>query len=73
MIPGAVQRSPSISLTAEENPIKPQLGADEGAVRPVIASNGFPFLQMMSVGSYSTSEREKEGKKERKGSRVQKV
>jgi hypothetical protein len=26
MIPGAVQRSPGICLTAEENPGKPQLG-----------------------------------------------
>ena len=39
--------------------------SDEGAVRPVIASNGVPFLQMRSVGSYSTSEREMEGIKER--------
>ena len=41
--------------------------SDEGAVRPVIASNGLPFLQMRSVGSHSTSGREKEGKKERVG------
>ena len=40
---------------------------DEGAVRPVIASNGVPFLQMRSVGSHSTSGREKEGNKERTG------
>ena len=37
------------------------------AVWPVIASNGVPFLQMRSVGSQSTSEREKEGIKERTG------
>ena len=42
--------------------------SDEGAVRPVIASNGSPFLQMRSVGSHSTSRREKEGIKERTGS-----
>ena len=35
------------------------------AVRPVIASNGVPYLQMRSVGSYNTSGREKEGMKER--------
>ena len=35
------------------------------AVRPVITSNGVPFLQMRSVGSHSTSGREKEGIKER--------
>ena len=39
--------------------------SDEGAVGPVIASNGVPFLQMRSVGSHSTSGREKEGNKER--------
>ena len=37
----AMHRSPGICLTAEENPRKPQLG--EGAMRPVIASNGGPF------------------------------
>ena len=55
MILGAVLRSPGICLTAEENPRKPQLGeSDEGAVRPVISSNGVPFLQMRLVGSHST-------------------
>ena len=39
--------------------------SDEGAVGPVIASNGVLFLQMRSVGSHSTSEREMEGNKER--------
>ena len=38
--------------------------SDEGAVRPVIASNGVPFLQMRSVGSHSSSDREREGKKD---------
>ena len=33
--------------------------SDEGAVRPVIGSNGVPFSQMRSVGSHSTSGREK--------------
>ena len=35
--------------------------SNEGAVRPVITSNEVPFLQMRSVGSHSTSGREKEG------------
>ena len=37
-------------------------------MRPVIASNGVPFLQIRSVGSHSTSGRGKEGKKEGMGS-----
>ena len=41
--------------------------SDEGAVRPAIASNGVPFLQMRSVGTNSTSGREKEGEKESMG------
>jgi hypothetical protein len=32
-------------------------------VRPVIASNGIPYLQMRSVGSHSTSGMEKDGEK----------
>ena len=68
MILGAVHRSPAICLTAKETPRKPQLGPNaEGAVRPVIALNGVPFLQMRSVGSHSTSGKEKEGKRERMG------
>ena len=47
MMPGAVHRSPGIYLKAEENPRNPQLG--EGAVQSVIASNGVPLLQMMSL------------------------
>ena len=70
MIPGVVHRSPGMCLAAEENPGKPRKTSarrpsDEGAVRPVIASNGVPFLQMRSVGSHSASGREKEGNKER--------
>ena len=67
MILGAVHRSPGICLTADENPKKPQLGdcLMKGVVRPVIASNGVPFLQIMSVGSHRKSGRVKEGKKER--------
>ena len=41
--------------------------SDEGAVWPVIASNGVTFLQIKSVGSHSTSGRKKEGNKERMG------
>jgi hypothetical protein len=69
MILGAVHRSPDFCLTAEENRGKPQLGdlLMKGAVRPVIASNGVPFLQMRSVGSHTTSGSDKEGIKERTG------
>ena len=35
-------------------------------VRPVIASNEVPYLQMRSVGSHSRSGRENKGKKEGK-------
>ena len=35
------------------------------AVRPDIASNGVHYIQMRSVGSYSTSRMEREGTKER--------
>ena len=65
MILGAVHRSPGIFLTAEENPQKTsaRIPSDEEAVRPVIAWNGIPFLQMRSVASHSTSGREKEGRK----------
>ena len=62
MILRVVHRSPGICLIAEENPRKL---LNEGAVRPVIASNGILFLLMTSVGSHSTSGREKEGNKER--------
>ena len=67
VILGAVHRSPGICLTAEENPRKPQLGDRlmKGAVRPVIASNEVPFVQMRSVRSHSTPGKEKEGKTER--------
>ena len=60
MIPGAMHRSPGISLIAEENPGKLQLGDRlmKWAVRPVIVSNGDPFPQMRSVGSHSPSGRE---------------
>ena len=67
MILGAVHRSPGIYLTAEENPRNLRISSDEGAVRPVIVSNGVPFLQMRSVGSHSTSGREKEGNREGTG------
>ena len=37
-------------------------------VRPVIASNGVPYLQKSSVGTHSTSGRKEDGRKERTGS-----
>ena len=64
MIPGAVYRSPGICLRAEENPRKPQLG-DRQMKGLCDQSNGVPFLQMRSVGSNSTSGKEKEGDTER--------
>ena len=72
MIPGAVHRS-GICLTAEENPGKPQLG--DGLMKllyEVIVSNGVPFLQMRSIGSQSTSGREKEGKNKINLSKIKK-
>ena len=43
-------RSPGICLTVEENPGKPQLGETsvEVAGRPVIASNGVPYLRKIA-------------------------
>ena len=65
IIPGDVHRSPWIYPSVEENPWKYQLGDRLlKAVRPVIASNGVPCLQMRLVGSHSTSgkgEEKKEG------------
>ena len=67
MIPGAVQGSSGIYLTAEENPRKPQLGDSLiKAVQPAIFSKGIPYLQTRSVVSHSMSEREREGRRERK-------
>ena len=62
MILGAVCRSPRISLQPRKTSAKRP--SYEGAVQPFITSNGVPFLQMWSVGSHSTSEREKEGNRE---------
>ena len=64
MIPGAVHRSPTLQLRKLRK-ISTRRPPDEGSVRPVIASNGVPFLQMRAVGSHSTSGREKEGIKKR--------
>ena len=67
MLPGTVHRYPRIYHTAEENPGKNSaMRPSMNAVRPAIASNGFPYLQMTSIGSHRTSGMEKEGKKERK-------
>ena len=63
MILGTVHRSLGIYLTTEESSGKTKLGDRlMKAVRPVIASNGVPDIQMRSVGLNSTSGR-KEGKK----------
>ena len=63
MIPGAVQRSPGICLTAEKNPEIPSMKVG----RRIIASHGDPYLHMRSVGFQSRLVMEKEGKKERTG------
>jgi hypothetical protein len=60
---GVVHRSPNIYLTAEEDLGRSQLDHLIKAVQPVIASNGIPYLQMMSVGSHRLSGREKQEKK----------
>ena len=71
MVTGAVHRSPGICLTTEENPGKTSArrSSDEGTVRPVIASNGVPVLQMRWVGSNSMSQkgRRKKRRKEKGG------
>ena len=60
----SMPRSPDIYLTAKENLGKPQLEYRLMKVlRPVIASNGVPYLQTRSIGSHSTSWREKGRKK----------
>ena len=66
VISGAVHRSPGICLTIDENLGKRQL--EDRRSRPVVASNGVPFLQMRSVGLHSTPGRVKEGNKEKTGS-----
>ena len=67
MIPGAVHRSPDIYITAEENPEKNSATSQSmKVVRPVIASNGVPYLQVKSVGSHSISGREIK-RKDRRG------
>ena len=49
-----------IYLTVEENSGKRQLGNQQiKAVRPVIDSNGVPYIQTRSVGSHNTSGKEK--------------
>ena len=52
-------------LLAEETPGNLRGDRLMKDVRPVISSNGVPFVQIKSVGSHSTSGREKEGKKEK--------
>ena len=53
-------RYPGIYLKAKENPGKPQLG---NRLMKAVVSNGVVYLQMKSVGSHSTSGREKEAKR----------
>ena len=63
MKPGAVHRSLGIYLTVRENLGKCQLGDNSMKnVRSVIALNEVPYLQITSVETHITSEKEKEGK-----------
>ena len=62
--PGAVHRWTDIYFTDEGNPGKPKLGDRlMKAVRPVIVSNGFSYLQIRYVESQNTSGRVKDGNK----------
>ena len=67
----AVVHRSDIYLAVKENSGKLQL-EDRilKIVRPVIASNGIPYLQMTSVGSHKTSGREGEGRKEGRKERI---
>jgi hypothetical protein len=50
MIPGTVHRSPGICLMAEETPENLNwIPSDDGAMQPVIVSNGVHFLQMKDL------------------------
>ena len=60
--------SPQLLLCPKENRGKPQLGnCLMKAVRPLIASNVVPYLRMRSLRSHSTTGKEKDVKKEKKG------
>ena len=67
MIPGGVHESPGICLTAEQNPQKTSARRPLKSVRPFIALNRVPYLQMKSVGSHCKSGRQKEGNEEKGG------
>jgi hypothetical protein len=64
MIPRDLHRYPGICpKTGKPQKTSTRRLSDEGDVRPIIASNGVPFLQLRSVGSHSTSGWYKKGKK----------
>ena len=65
MILGTLNRSPGICLQLRKALKTSARKLWMKTVWPVIASNGGPYFQMMSVGSHSTSGKQKEGKKER--------
>ena len=69
-----MHKSLRIYLTIEENLGKAQVGdRSMKVIRPVIALNGVSYFQMRSLGSHSMSRREKEGTKEEKKKRKEKV
>ena len=63
MIPGLFTDLLAFALRLRNTPETSVKRPSMKAVRPVIPSNVVPYLQMISVGSHSTSGREAEGMK----------
>jgi hypothetical protein len=62
--PGVMHKYYDIYLMTNESSVEPHLGDNLNAVQPVIALNWIPYFQMTSLGTHSTSERERGGGKE---------
>ena len=56
---GAMHRSSGIYVAIEENLRKPWLGDCLKAMKTAIVLSGVPYLQMRSIGSHSTSWKDK--------------
>ena len=67
IIPGSVHRSPGIYLKAKDNPGNPQVRDRRWRLWVQSSLQIAPYLQMWLEGLCSTSEMEKEGKRERMG------